>query len=126
MVNIIVVDDEANWLEIMSSILKSTFPDLILFTFSTPEEALEQVKNDNEKIDFVFSDYLIPGHMNGLDLYYKLQEEKKGLKFILISNSKIPVNKIKEIVQKNIIYLPKSFLVVKNFVKNHLKEILLS
>ena len=108
----------------MTSILKSTFSnELILFIFSTPEEVLKHFKIDKNKIDLIFADYLIPGHMTGLDLYYKLHEQKKEVKFILISNSKIPEEKIKEIVQKDIMYLPKSFLVVKNFVKKHLEEI---
>ncbi len=125
MFNIVLVDDEQKWLEIMHSMLKSTLTiETQLVSFTNPDEALDHIKKF--KTDCVIADYLLPGYMTGLDLYYKLFTENKDLKFILISNSRIPPDKIKEIVQKDIVYLPKSFLVVKNFMKKHLEEILIA
>ena len=123
MITIVLVDDERNWLEIVETLVKNSLStDLKLVSFTNPEEALELIKESF--VDCVICDYLIPNHMTGLDMYYRLQEFQKSPKFILISNSKIPQTKIKEIVQKDIFYLPKSFLVVKNFMKKHLEDIL--
>ena len=125
MIRIVLVDDEKSWLEIIKAMLESTFIfDMEVKTFSDPQEALFYIKSTT--IDCVISDYLIPGHISGLDLYHKIQGVNKDIKFILISNSKIPTEKIKDIVQQGIVYLPKSFLVVKNFMKKNLEEILIT
>ena len=125
MITIVLVDDERNWLEIMETLVKNSLPfDLKIISFTNPEDTIKLIKEST--VDCVICDYLIPNHMTGLDLYYKLNEEKQTPKFILISNSKIPQAQIKEIVQKDIVYLPKSFLVVKNFMKKHLEEELFS
>ena len=125
MINIILIDDEVDWLDIVKTMLHSTLNrELNVLTFLSTSAAFDHIMKSEEKIDCIISDYLIPDDITGLDLYYKLIENKKEKNFILISNSKIPPDRIKELVQKKIVYLPKSFLVVKNFVKKHLEDIL--
>lgn len=128
MVKFIVIDDEPDWLEICSSLIKTTLAedhDIDIKTFTKTSSALDYILKNEAQVDIVLCDYLIPDDMNGLDLYYKLTERlAKPVKFILISNSKIPRERIKELVLKRIVYLPKSFLVVKNFVKKHLEDII--
>ena len=126
-VNFVVVDDEKDWLDICTSLLETslTGTDLSIKTFQKTSDAFDYIIENQEIVDIVISDYLIPDDINGLDLYYKLTEKmEKEVKFILISNSKIPRERIKELVIKKIVYLPKSFLVVKNFVKKHLEDII--
>ena len=115
----VLLDDETDWLEIVENLLKTSILDLNIKTFTNPDEAYSYILHN--QIDCLIADYLIPGHITGLDLYYKLLREK-NIKFFLISNSRIPQDKIKEIAQKKIVYLPKSYLVVKNFINKYLDE----
>ena len=110
MVTFVLLDDVPDWLKIVQDLIitaLSSQPDLTFQPFTDPDEAYEFIKA--HEIDCFIADYLIPGKMNGLDLYYKLLQEKPVFKFLLISNSKIPKDRIKEIASKNIVYLPKSY-----------------
>lgn len=125
MVIFVLLDDEPDWLTIVQNLIESALksvPDLIIKCFTNPDDAYEYIINNT--IDCLIADYLIPDHITGLDLYYKVHNEKSLFKFFLISNSKIPQDRIKEIASKNIIYLPKSYLVVKNFINKHLEGFL--
>ena len=67
MYTIVLVDDEQNWLEIMTTMLNTTLSfETQLFTFSNPDKAIDYIKNS--PIDCVIADYLIPGYMTGLDM----------------------------------------------------------
>lgn len=126
MYKFVIIDDEEDWLDICKTLLETTLNvEIDVKTFKSSSEALKYIVENEKNIDCVISDYLIPGDLTGLDLYYELTEKLENeFKFILISNSKIPQNRIKELVVKKIVYLPKSFLVVKNFVKKHLEDII--
>ena len=121
MIEIVLVDDEEDWLDITKSLLDSMNLGFKIKKFKNVTEAFNYTLND-EDVDLIISDYLFPGDITGLDLYYKLLENNFTKNFILISNSRIPQDKIKEIVKEDLIYLPKSYLVVKNFFKKHLLE----
>jgi two-component SAPR family response regulator len=125
MVTVVLVDDEKDWLDILKTMLVTTLEvdsGLDIKTFLKTDDAYDFVIKNKEDVVCIISDYLIPGSSTGLDFYFKIKE--LNINFILISNSKIPPDKIKEVVKEQIVYLPKSFLVVKNFAKKHLMEYL--
>lgn len=120
MFKIVLIDDEKDWLDILHTLLTSMDLEVEVKQFSSVQEAYNYLLT-GKQVDLVISDYLFPNEMTGLELFDKITGiDTKN--FILISNSRIPPEKIKEIVHRDIVYLPKSYLVVKNFFKKHLLE----
>jgi PAS domain S-box-containing protein len=79
---VLIVDDEAELLVIAQSVLD----DLGYTTIcaSSGDEALEIITN-NDTIDIVFSDVVMPGSMNGFDLANTLATTKPAIKILLTS-----------------------------------------
>lgn len=79
---ILVVDDEAELLELVEDSLSSL--GYRVLTASCGQQALDTFQQVPE-IDMLFSDVVMPGSINGFELAEKLAEEKPALKILLTS-----------------------------------------
>lgn len=79
---ILIVDDEEGLALIAESVLKEL--GYTTYRASTGDEALEIITS-NDDIDIVFSDVLMPGHLNGFDLVDAVVAEKPDIKILLTS-----------------------------------------
>lgn len=68
---VIVVDDEEMVTTSISTLLMLE-TDYNVLTFNSPSKALEETQN--EAVDLVISDYLMPGEMTGIDFLLKMKE----------------------------------------------------
>ncbi len=79
---ILVVDDDDVVREVLELMLKDLGYDVI--SSKNPYEAISIFDINKDNIDLVISDMIMP-KMNGKELFYKLKEFKKNLKFVLLS-----------------------------------------
>jgi PAS domain S-box-containing protein len=79
---VLIVDDEDE----LAAIAKSVLEELGYTTIcaSSGDEA-QQILNNNNTVDIVFSDVVMPGTMNGFDLAVAIAETKPNLKVLLTS-----------------------------------------
>ena len=68
---VVIVDDE-EMVTISIDTLLMLETDYNVLTFNSPSEALEEIQN--EEIDLIISDYLMPGEMNGIQFLLKVKE----------------------------------------------------
>ena len=104
---ILVVEDEAD----VRSILVQAFTQLgyRVFAAANGPEALRVWEKEEGKIDLLFSDVVMPGGLNGLQLARKLREKKPDLKVILASGySKEALDGV-NIEKERMLYLCKPF-----------------
>lgn len=78
---ILIVDDNVNFREKMKVILNSFDLPLLIIEKEDVKSALKQI--ENLKMDFIFSDYAMPG-MTGLDFAYELKEKYPEQKIPLV------------------------------------------
>ena len=81
-IKILVVDDDDVVREVLELMLKDLGYDVI--SSKNPYEAISIFDLNKDKIDLVISDMIMP-KMNGRELFYKLKEYKKNIKFVLLS-----------------------------------------
>ncbi len=68
---VVIVDDEEMVTTSIDTLLMLETEYNVL-TFNSPGEALEEIQN--EEIDLIISDYLMPGEMNGIQFLLKVKE----------------------------------------------------
>ncbi|MCX7868290.1 MAG: response regulator, partial [Limisphaera sp.] len=76
---------------------------------SNGNTAIQLVQNYRGTIDLLFTDMIMPGNINGLDLYEKLKEKMPGLKVIFTSGHPGDVLQIKADLMASGIFLKKPF-----------------
>ena len=94
--NILVVDDDINFLNTIVKILSSN--DFNVSKATHGKEALEKLKNEKQVYDVILVDYLLPD-MNGLELMEKIKEISPESEIIIITahaNIDLAVNAIKQ------------------------------
>ncbi len=102
--SILIVDDEPNYLVVLSELLKDE--GFEIFTASSAEEGLKTVHNVD--LDIVITDMQMPV-MNGLQFMLKIKEDKKNLPIIMIT-AYAEVDKAVEAMQAGAFsYLAKPF-----------------
>lgn len=77
---ILVIDDEADFLDLIKIRLEATGYDVI--TALNGQEGLDKIKN--EKPDVVFLDIIMPG-MDGLEVLKKIRQDNKTLPVFIIT-----------------------------------------
>lgn len=79
---ILVIDDD----EIVRQVLEMLLKDLgyVVISSSDPYEAISIFDLNKDSIDLVISDMIMP-KLNGKELFYRIKEIKKNLRFILLS-----------------------------------------
>lgn len=79
---ILVIDDD----EIVRQVLEMILKDLVyeVISSSDPYEAISIFDLNKDSIDLVISDMIMP-KLNGKELFYRIKEIKKNLRFILLS-----------------------------------------
>lgn len=91
---VVVVDDEEMVTTSISTLLMLE-TDYNVLTFNSPSETLEEIQN--EEIDLVISDYLMPGEMNGIQFLLKVKELQPEAIRILLTAYADKENAIKAI-----------------------------
>ena len=79
---ILVVDDDEIVRQVLEMLLKDLGYEVV--SASDPYEAISIFDLNKDSIDLVISDMIMP-KLNGKELFYKLKEIKKNLKFVLLS-----------------------------------------
>lgn len=79
-VSIIHLDDEQNFLEMVSRILETKFENLEVLSTTNPQEALEMVEKHD--VECVVSDYEMP-ELDGLEFFGKIKKKDLDVPFIL-------------------------------------------
>ena len=79
---ILVVDDDEIVRQVLEMLLKDLGYDVI--SSSNPYETISIFDLNKDSIDLVISDMIMP-KLNGKELFYKLKEIKKNVKFVLLS-----------------------------------------
>jgi DNA-binding NtrC family response regulator len=91
---VLVVDDEEMVTTSISTLLMlETEYDVL--TFNSPSEALEEIQE--EEVDLIVSDYLMPGEMNGIDFLLKMKEIQPDAIRVLLTAYADKENAIKAI-----------------------------
>jgi len=67
---LVVDDDELVTTSLYSLLTLETDHNVLIF--NSPNKAIEEVQN--EEVDLIISDYLMPGEMNGIDFLLKMKE----------------------------------------------------
>ena len=91
---ILLVDDEEMVTTSISTLLMLE-TDYDVLTFNSPGKALEEIQN--EEIDLVISDYLMPGEMNGIEFLLEMKELQPDTIRILLTAYADKENAIKAI-----------------------------
>ncbi|MBC8228532.1 response regulator, partial [bacterium] len=91
---ILLVDDEEMVTTSISTLLMLE-TDYDVLTFNSPGKALEEIQN--EEIDLVISDYLMPGEMNGIEFLLEMKEVQPDAIRILLTAYADKENAIKAI-----------------------------
>lgn len=84
MINILLVDDNKDFLNIVSNCLKYKNLNINIMLSYNVEEALHKI--DKNEIDLVCSDYDM-GNKNGLDLLKYLRNSNNNVKFIMLTGN---------------------------------------
>jgi DNA-binding NtrC family response regulator len=80
--SILIVDDEADIRNMLSKYLSEEYN---VHVAADGQEAFDTV-SDNDDIELILSDVQMP-HMDGLELFNKIQESKKDIKTIFITGT---------------------------------------
>lgn len=124
-INVVLVDDDADFLEITEMYLIRERPAFEIHSFTTVPDAIEFLENESD-IDAVVSDYLLPG-TNGLEFLKHVRKDHPELPFLLFTGAgseQIASRAIKEGVTD---YLkkdtdPSQFSVLANRLHNAVKR----
>lgn len=79
---ILVIDDDEIVRQVLEMLLKDLGYEVI--SSSDPYEAISIFDLNKDSIDLVISDMIMP-KLNGKELFYRIKEIKKNLRFILLS-----------------------------------------
>jgi len=82
-----------------------------VFECANSTEALTLWSEHGQEIDLLFSDMIMPGGMNGLDLAEALKQKSPGLKIIISSGYSIETSRLSVSWEDDITYLPKPYTV---------------
>jgi DNA-binding NtrC family response regulator len=77
---VLLVDDDIELLDIARILLQKKAPDVEIFVSSSVKDAFEKL--ENEEIDVIISDYLIPDS-SGLDMIKALRTSGDGIGFVI-------------------------------------------
>ena len=103
---ILLVEDEANVLELMSEILRGL--GYTVFDFGHPQEALQYCQSTDIKLDLLVSDVIMPG-MNGKELATLLLEMQPQVSTLFISGYTGDIIKQIDILADGVEFLSKPF-----------------
>lgn len=92
---IVIVDDEEMVTTSIGTLFMLETPEYDVITFNSPSEALEQLQN--QEVDLIISDYLMPGEMNGVQFLLKMKELQPAATRILLTAYADKENAIKAI-----------------------------
>jgi len=80
---VVIVDDEEMVTTSLGTFFMLAAEEIDVLTFNSPIEALEELQN--EEVDLVISDYLMPGMMNGIDFLVELKRIQPEVIRILLT-----------------------------------------
>ncbi|MFW6029210.1 MAG: response regulator, partial [Halanaerobiales bacterium] len=99
---IMIVDDEAMITSTLSSLIKVVL-NISVVTYNKPEEALQSKYLNNNGIDLIISDFMMPG-MNGINFLKKVKERSPDAIKILLTGYADKENAIKSINELGLYY----------------------
>ncbi|MHA2363350.1 MAG: PAS domain S-box protein [Candidatus Hodarchaeales archaeon] len=83
-IKVLHVDDEPDFLLLVTAHLKEINKKLEILTVSDPSQVLELIKSDNNNFDIIVSDYQMP-KLNGLELLEKIRKIDNDIPFIVFT-----------------------------------------
>lgn len=103
---VLVVDDEEQICELITSVLKQSGYEVLSFTH--PYGLLEFVKDKRPRADMLITDLMMPG-MNGADVFRSLKEIYPRLKVIYISGYSEDIVATQKDIEQGAVFLQKPF-----------------
>lgn len=97
--NVLLVDDDEEFLSEFESILKFFFKNVI--TSCCPVEAIGKLKNDPQNVDLIITDIRMP-KMNGIDFCREVRSFNKNIP-IYVCSTHIEVNDILSLIKINLV-----------------------
>jgi PAS domain S-box-containing protein len=103
---VLVVDDEEQICELISSVLKQSGYEVLSFT--RPDELLETVKNKRPRAGILITDLMMPG-INGTEVFKRLKEIYPELKVIYMSGYSEDIVATQKDLEQGAVFLQKPF-----------------
>lgn len=102
---ILLVEDETNVRHILARLLR--LYGYTVFEAGSGPEALEHWQRERDRIALLFTDMMMPGGLNGLDLAARFQAERPELKVIVSSGYSREIAGHETWARDGVVYLPK-------------------
>lgn len=104
---ILIVEDNPSVRDTMASSMRTLGYNVLLA--ADGQSALNLVQRYNQKIDLLFTDVILTGRMNGIELYEKLKEYRPDIKVLFTSGHSGDYAQIMADLMEQGIFLPKPF-----------------